>query len=69
MNTSKFVSLRRATLLACLCAATGSWAQTAPAAAKPAAKAAGGRGGGSATVLRLGVWLRAGEEKRGIAGL
>ena len=50
MNTSKFVSLRRATLLACLCAATGSWAQTAPAAAKPAAKAA---------VQVEGAWARA----------
>ena len=50
MNTSKFVTLRRATLLACLCAATGSWAQTAPAAAKPAAKAA---------VQVEGAWARA----------
>jgi copper(I)-binding protein len=50
MKTSKFVTLRRATLFACLCAATGSWAQTAPAAAKPAAKAA---------VQVEGAWARA----------
>ena len=50
MKTSKFVTLRRATLVACLCAATGSWAQTAPAAAKPAAKAA---------VQVEGAWARA----------
>jgi copper(I)-binding protein len=50
MNTSKFVSLRRATLIAGLCLSTGSWAQTAPATAKPAVKAA---------VQVEGAWARA----------
>ena len=50
MNISKLVGLRRAALLACLCAATGSWAQTAPATAKPAVKAA---------VQVEGAWARA----------
>ena len=49
MNTSKFVTLRRAILVACVCAATGSWAQTTTA-AKPAAKAA---------VQVEGAWARA----------
>jgi copper(I)-binding protein len=50
MNTSKFVSLRRATLIAGLCLSTGSWAQTAPATAKPAVKAAVQVEGARATV-------------------
>lgn len=50
MNTSKFVGLRRASLIAGLCLATGSWAQTAPATAKPAVKAA---------VQVEGAWARA----------
>ena len=50
MNLSKFVSLRRASLIAGLCLATGSWAQTAPATAKPAVKAA---------VQVEGAWARA----------
>lgn len=49
MNTSKFVTLRRAILVACVCAATGSWAQKTTA-AKPAAKAA---------VQVEGAWARA----------
>jgi copper(I)-binding protein len=50
MITSHFVSLRLATLIAGLCLLTGSWAQTAPAAAKPAAKA---------VVQVEGAWARA----------
>ena len=50
MNISKFVGLRRASLIAGLCLATGSWAQTAPATAKPAVKAA---------VQVEGAWARA----------
>ena len=50
MTTSKFFSLRCATLFAAACLTTGSWAQTAPAAAKPAAKAA---------VQVEGAWARA----------
>ena len=50
MITSHFVSLRLATLIASLCLLTGSWAQTAPAAAKPAAKA---------VVQVEGAWARA----------
>ena len=54
MNSSKFVTLRRAALLACLCTATGSWAQTAPAGAKPAAQAVS-----KAAVQVEGAWARA----------
>jgi copper(I)-binding protein len=50
MNTLKFVALRLSALVACLLFAAGSWAQTAPAAAKPAAKAA---------VKVEGAWARA----------
>jgi copper(I)-binding protein len=50
MNASKFFTLCRATLVACLCAASGSWAQTTTTAAKPAAKAA---------VQVEGAWARA----------
>ena len=50
MSTSKFVILRRATLVVGLCLATGSWAQTVPATAKPAVKAA---------VQVEGAWARA----------
>jgi len=50
MSTSKFVSLRRATLVVGLCLATGSWVQTVPATAKPAVKAA---------VQVEGAWARA----------
>jgi copper(I)-binding protein len=50
MNISKFVGLRRASLIVGLCLATGSWAQTAPATAKPAVKAA---------VQVEGAWARA----------
>lgn len=62
MKSSKFIPLRRVALLACLCAATGSWAQTAPAGAKPAAQPAAkpaAHHAAKAAVQVEGAWARA----------